>query len=200
MYGFEEHMEWNMVVQEVRDFVEADNICTVLSGDSTPVVITNRLTQFNCPPVDKSIPKQLHLAEILIVGNCYDQIRFSELTLDMFRILQCLERDPQDNFGNPQPNPLPNAGLRHQKSVENGGNTTPNQILPMGDFFSSSLDSSNRCTNPHKYLLYKPSFSQFNTFMAAGFKDLPSNGVLLLYISSDGIRSSKHSHDRKSYC
>ncbi len=173
-----------MVVQEIRDFIEADNICPVLSGDSTPVVITNRLTQSNCPAMEKTSSKQLKLAEILIVGNCYDQIRFSELTLDMFRMLQCLERDPQDNFGNIHPS------LQAQKSLENGSVTGP--LNP---------PDNRKCTNPHKYLLYKPSFSVFNAYMAAGFKDLPSNGVLLLYLSADGIRSShRPSSDRESIC
>ncbi len=39
--------------------------------------------------------------------------------------------------------------------------------------------------NPHKYLLYKPSFSQFYTYIAAAFKDLPPHGVLMVYVSAD---------------
>lgn len=38
----------------------------------------------------------LTLQEVLIVGNNNDQVKFSELTLDMFRILQTLEREPQE--------------------------------------------------------------------------------------------------------
>nr|VZI38519.1 unnamed protein product [Spirometra erinaceieuropaei] len=192
LYGPEDQAEWNIVVQEIRDFVEADNICTVLSGESTPVVITSRLTPFNClPPEKTNAPsKQLQLAEILIVGNCFDQIRFSELTLDMFRILQCLEHDTQDNFGN-TPHPLSSLS-RTQKNLENGsGSGIPNQSTPIPP--QSSSPSEPRTPNPHKYLLYKPSFSQFNTFMAAGFMDLPSNGVLLLYISAEGIKPTAKS-------
>ena len=39
--------------------------------------------------------------------------------------------------------------------------------------------------NPHKYLLYKPSFSQFYTYIAAAFKDLSPHGVMLVYLSAD---------------
>lgn len=191
-------MEWNTVVQEIRDFIDADDICTILSGDSTPVVITNRLNQFNCPPAAKlatsATSKQLHLAEILIIGNCFDQIRFSEITLDMFRVLQCLERDLQDNFGNTTGSTTTGSGLRHQKSLENGADADPIGPPPLRE------PASPHCSNPHKYLLYKPSFSQFNSFMSAGFKDLPSNGVLLLYLSADGIRAmSKPPNERESY-
>jgi hypothetical protein len=40
----------------------------------------------------------LSLQEILIIGNCSDQVKFSELTMDMFRMLQTLEREPQEDF------------------------------------------------------------------------------------------------------
>ncbi|XP_023244559.1 protein SCAI-like [Centruroides sculpturatus] len=50
--------------------------------------------------------------------------------------------------------------------------------------------------NPHKYLLYKPTFSQLFVFLASGFKELPPNGVLLLYLSADGSFSNiKHPDD-----
>ena len=45
--------------------------------------------------------------------------------------------------------------------------------------------------NPHKYLLYKPTVSQFTVFMASGQKELPTNGALMLYISGDGCFSTK---------
>ena len=39
----------------------------------------------------------LTLQEVLIIGNNNDQVKFSELTLEMFRILQTLEREPQED-------------------------------------------------------------------------------------------------------
>ena len=44
--------------------------------------------------------------------------------------------------------------------------------------------------NPHKYLLYRPSLPQLLVFLASGFKELPPNGVMLLYISADGCLPS----------
>ncbi len=49
----------------------------------------------------------LTLQEVLIIGNNNDQVKFSELTLDMFRILQTLEREPQEDASY-QPYSLPN--------------------------------------------------------------------------------------------
>ena len=40
----------------------------------------------------------LTLQEVLIVGSCSEQVKFSELTLDMFRMLQTLEREPQEDM------------------------------------------------------------------------------------------------------
>lgn len=58
-------------------------------------------------------------------------------------------------------------------------------------------ERNNRRENPHKYLLYKPTYSQLNTFLASGFKELPPTGIILLYISADGSPSSmKHGDDR----
>ena len=52
--------------------------------------------------------------------------------------------------------------------------------------------------NLHKYLLYKPTFNQLYVFLASGFKELPPNGVLLLYLSADGyFPSMKHTDNCK---
>ena len=44
--------------------------------------------------------------------------------------------------------------------------------------------------NPHKYLLYKPSFSQFYAYITAAFKDLPPHGIMMIYISADAFESN----------
>jgi len=43
----------------------------------------------------------LSLQEILIVGSACEQAKFSELTMDMFRMLQTLEREPTESTTNP---------------------------------------------------------------------------------------------------
>ena len=64
--------------------------------------------------------------------------------------------------------------------------------------FQENGDRPSKRENPHKYLLYKPTYSQLNTFLASGFKELPPNGALLLYISADGcLGNAKHTDDGK---
>lgn len=50
------------------------------------------------PPVEKSQYMNLTLQEILIVGSSSEQVKFSELTMDMFRMIQTLEREPQEDY------------------------------------------------------------------------------------------------------
>ena len=73
-------------------------------------------------------------------------------------------------------------------------------ILNINDIFSlQDVSGTGKRDNPHKYLLYKPTFSQLFTFLASGFKELPPTGAMLLYISADGClgNANKHTDDSK---
>lgn len=177
MYEPDDQLEWSLVLSEIKAFIEADNLATVIDVDNLPVIISHRLNPLNTPPPLEKIPSiHLSLQEILIVGNVSEQIKFSELTLDMFRMLQALEREPQEEprsssasrsfAGNPMC--VPNMPGTHPSGPSNDPNRSLNR------------------DNPHKYLLYRPTIHQLLVFLSCGFKELPANGVLLLYLSSDG--------------
>jgi len=147
-----------------------------LDTDSNSIVLSHRLNPLITPPVEKSPIMTLTLQEVLIVGSCSEQVKFSELTLDMFRMLQTLEREPQEDMAqmydqSPAPGRVP---------FENGGVVLKRE-------------------NPHKYLLYKPTVSQFLVFLASGHKELPPNGALMIYISGDGCFSTKPQPEDPSY-
>ncbi|XP_061589207.1 LOW QUALITY PROTEIN: protein SCAI [Cololabis saira] len=162
-FNTEDQLEWNLVLQEVAAFVEADPV-VVLNDNNAPVVVSNRLQEGNVPPLEQGmVVGQLALADALIIGNCSNQVKFSELTIDMFRVLQALEREP--------------VNLATQPSKQ--GNLEPNEKPPKRE-------------NPHKYLLYKPTFSQLFSFLSASFKELPANSVLLVYLSATGVFPSGH--------
>ncbi|XP_076455204.1 protein SCAI-like [Babylonia areolata] len=185
-YEPDDQMEWNLVLGEIKAFIEADNIINVVDMDSSMIVLSHRLTPMNTAPLEKGAPVYLTLQEILIVGNCHEQVKFSELTLDMFRMLQTLEREPQDDLTtqifdtSPAPGRQPLQHIGQQSSLENG-------------------DRNNARDNPHKYLLYKPTFGQLNTFLASAFKELPPNGAMLLYISADGCHGNQKHTDDAAY-
>ena len=71
----------------------------------------------------------LSLQEVLIVGASSDQVKFSELTLDMFRMLQTLEREPQED-------------LTHMYDVSPGPGRLPPMVCNLhfkGTLFSKSF-------------------------------------------------------------
>uniref|UniRef100_A0A672LQI6 Suppressor of cancer cell invasion n=1 Tax=Sinocyclocheilus grahami TaxID=75366 RepID=A0A672LQI6_SINGR len=96
-FNTEDQLEWNLVLQEVAAFVEADPLM-ILNDDNAVVVLSNRLQE---------------------------------------------------------------GGEPNEKPAKR--------------------------ENPHKYLLYKPTFSQLYTFLSASFKELPANSVLLVYLSATGV-------------
>ncbi|KAF4073135.1 hypothetical protein AMELA_G00255370 [Ameiurus melas] len=157
-FNTEDQLEWNLVLQEVAAFVEADPV-TILNDDNALVVKSNRMQEGAVPQLEPGmVVGQLTLADALIVGNSNSQVKFSELTIDMFRMLQALEREP--------------VNLATQT-------TKPGTLEPS--------EKPAKRENPHKYLLYKPTFSQLYTFLSASFKELPANSVLLVYLSATGV-------------
>ncbi|XP_078464966.1 protein SCAI isoform X4 [Lampetra planeri] len=56
-----------------------------------------------------------------------------------------------------------------------------------------------RRENPHKYLLYKPTFSQLYTFVATAFRELPPDSALLLYLSASGVFPPSDCKERGPY-
>ncbi|KAM4719289.1 protein SCAI isoform 2-T2 [Anableps anableps] len=162
-FNTEDQLEWNLVLQEVAAFIEADP-AVVLNDNNSVFVTSNRLQDGGVPPLEQGmVVGQLVLADALIVGNCNNQVKFSELTIDMFRMLQALEREP--------------VNLATQTSKQ--GTLEPNEKPAKRE-------------NPHKYLLYKPTFSQLYTFLSASFKELPANSVLLVYLSATGVFPATH--------
>ncbi|XP_046997506.1 protein SCAI isoform X1 [Schistocerca americana] len=190
-YEPDDQLEWSLVLEEIKSFIKADGVVSVLHADSNTIVLSHRLSPLTTPPVEKSPIMNLTLQEILIIGNCNDQVKFSELTMDMFRMVQTLEREPQDEYNHiydASPAPV-RASI--EKNYGIGGSKGPYQLV-----CQENGDRPMKRENPHKYLLYKPTFSQIMVFLSSGFKELPPNGALLLYISADGCFSSvKHPED-----
>ncbi|XP_076867396.1 protein SCAI isoform X2 [Brachyhypopomus gauderio] len=167
-FNTEDQLEWNLVLQEVAAFVEADPVM-ILNDDNAILVKSNRLQEGGVPQLEPGmVVGQLTLADALIVGNCNNQVKFSELTVDMFRMLQALEREP--------------VNLATQSSKP--GTLVPVSVSPR---LQEPSEKPAKRENPHKYLLYKPTFSQLYTFLAASFKELPANSVLLVYLSATGV-------------
>jgi hypothetical protein len=80
IYDPEDQLEWQMVKNEINDFIESDtilNLETVNNNQSNNLVISNRLSISQVPALDHDKPNSnLSLQEILIIGNRHDQVEF----------------------------------------------------------------------------------------------------------------------------
>ncbi|CAF1110020.1 unnamed protein product [Rotaria magnacalcarata] len=187
-YDPDDSLEWQLVLNEISTFIDIDN---QLNIDQIPIALSYRLTNALIPPLPLGSEKilsniQLYsVEEILIIGNYQDQIKFSELTIDMYRMLQAVEKQP-----------IESTLAYDEKSTMQSPTSTNHQQRDIYNLYDG--DFQNRL-NPHKYLLYKPNFSQIYAFTASAFKELPNNGILFLYISADGYDTYLKSKVEQSY-
>ncbi|TPX50258.1 hypothetical protein SeLEV6574_g01006 [Synchytrium endobioticum] len=164
--------EWNVVLSEITTFLEAEKKLTPVDLDGNLLVVPTRLHVDRTPKVEKDLP-QLRLSEVILVGNYQNQIKFSELTLDMYRMLQALEREPVSGGAAASDN------VAKEEAPAVGANIIED---------SSEKSAAVRRSNPHKYLLFRPTFSQLMLYTATCFKDIGDNSALLLYLSADGMK------------
>ena len=196
VYEPEAQLEWSLVLQEIKAFVDAEAIVSVVGGPNHPdgpgvhLTLSQRLSSSNIPAPLKMPTGKLFLSETLIVGNYHRQVKFSELTVDMYRLLQILEREPNEQLALNQQQQQVNISPNHQlygastAAAAGGSQSKTFNLLARPTF--NSQQAQGLKGSPHKYLLFRPTFSQLFLFLASGFKELPQNGVLLLYLSADG--------------
>ena len=90
-------------------------------------------------------------------------------------MLQSLEREPSS----------PSAAASSSKTI-GGENSAEKQEEQQQTEESVTVKRS----NPHKYLLYRPTFAQLCLYLATCFKDISDSSALLLYVSADGAKKS----------
>lgn len=122
---------------------------------------------------------QLRLQEAILVGNFQNQIKFSELTLDIYRVLQSLEREPS----------IPGAAEPRHTDISASS-------VALNTNSNSNHKEDVKRQNARKYLLYRPTFATLMVNIATCFKDINDGNALLLYISADG---SKQKSDSQHY-
>ncbi|OAD02142.1 hypothetical protein MUCCIDRAFT_40549, partial [Mucor lusitanicus CBS 277.49] len=168
--------EWQMVLEEISTFTEAEKKLVPINLDRTPDKIEHRLASNIAERHIAGLPK-LKLQEAILVGNYQKQIKFSELTLDMYRMLQSLEREPFVLHPSV-------AAATKNKSTETSDKTKEASKDEQGN---PAAEKMLKRSNPHKYLLYRPSLSQLLVYISTAFKDTSDNSALLLYLSADGF-------------
>ncbi|KAJ2156925.1 hypothetical protein GGF46_004862 [Coemansia sp. RSA 552] len=217
-------MEWALVAKEMALFMQA--VCAPVpqdedSGEMLPV--SYRLVpRWRQRAVAKGAAR-FRLQEAIVVGNRPTQIKFSELTLDMYYVLQMLEREPSvrdmtsttatpTTTATDAPSTAASAAVLPVSSGVPEGARSPEQSEPMtaateplqsevarpesaekdrpkerpdGDG-DAERERGVRRTNPHKHMLYQPSISQIQVYLANAFREVGDQGCVLLYLSSEG--------------
>ncbi|KAF9418564.1 hypothetical protein BGZ94_009661 [Podila epigama] len=198
IYRLSDASDWQLVLQEVTSFTDAEKKLYPVAQTGTYLPVPRRLqpSKAIAAALDKdTTTAKLKLQEAILVGNSHNQIKFSELTIDMFRMLQSLERETAQIRGSSAEVPIKTAVTSAVSAAAAGGSVESNSIPPIKEESTDDTLSQRRNTekekkktNPHKYLLYRPTLSQFMQYLATAFKEVGSDSVLLIYLSADGSK------------
>ncbi|KAJ4721439.1 protein SCAI-like [Melia azedarach] len=165
--------EWKLVVQEIVRFLKADTAFMNIRPLRYSLVLDPRPEDL--PHVSVSITKRsLRLRDAILSSYHHNEVKFSELTIDTFRMLQCLEWEPSGSF-------------YQSSNIKIGQNGAPG---PSRINYSQDIADPSLPPNPRKAILYRPSVTHFIAVLATMCEELPLDGVLLIYLSASGSGTS----------
>ncbi|TQD95086.1 hypothetical protein C1H46_019292 [Malus baccata] len=153
--------EWKLVIQEIVRFLKADTAFMNIRPLRYSIVLDCHPDSL--PHVSTAVAKRsLRLRDAILSSYHHNEVKFSELTLDTFRMLQCLEWEPSGSF--------------YQSSgAKNGQNGAPasSRINYSQDIADPTLPP-----NPRKAVLYRPSVTHFLAVSIMGVNNIyPSDLV-----------------------
>lgn len=159
--------EWKLVVQEIVRFLKADTAFMNIRPLRYSVVLD---LHPECLPQALDAKRQLKLKDALLCSYHPNEVKFSELALDSFRMLQCLEWEPSGSFykANAPPSSGPNGAAG--PSVNTLQDITDPTLPP----------------NPRKTILYRQAVTLFMAVLSTMCEELPSDGIILVYLSAPG--------------
>ncbi|KAL5055156.1 hypothetical protein RYX36_035838 [Vicia faba] len=170
--------EWKVVVLEIGRFLKADTAFMNVRPLRYSLVLDSHPD--NLPHVPVAVAKRnLKLRDAVLSSFHHNEVNFSELTIDTFRMLQSLEWEPSGSF-------YQSSG---SKLSQNGAAGT-GRVSYLQDIVDPTLPA-----NPRKAILYRPSLTHFVVVLATICEELPLDGVLLVYLSASGAGSSGAGHN-----
>ncbi|XP_039763686.1 protein SCAI isoform X1 [Pararge aegeria] len=188
VYDPNDQIEWFNVLAEVKAFLVAEPGVTVIDPIDRNRVVTigGRINYLSVPQLERTAQMYLTLQDAIIIGSGTQLVKFSELTIDMFRMVQNLEWEvhvpPRNSSG----------GSPKDKQRCDIATCEPLKSAPQCRGVMDEEEASH--VNPHKFLLFKPSANQVLIYLASSCNDLPPNGVLLIYISANGHPHQQNKH------
>lgn len=169
--------EWKQVLQETFRFLKADTSFT----NTRPLRYS---LIFDAHPSSLPYIAHLHkrrvlkLHDALLTSYRRNEIKIAELTLDTYRMIQCLEWEPSGSFYQVTTTESSDNGACSDQS---GGVSGLIDINLSADMTDPSLPP-----NPRKAVIYHPSVSHLMNVLAVTCEELSSDCILLIYISAPG--------------
>ncbi|XP_020589328.1 protein SCAI isoform X2 [Phalaenopsis equestris] len=181
--------EWKQVLQETFRFLKAEASFT----NARPLRYS---LLFDAHPSSLPYIARLHkrrvlkLQDALLTSYRRTEIKITELTLDSYRMIQCLEWEPSGSF----------YQVATTESSDNGGCSDQSGASGLIDInlFADMTDPS-LPPNPRKAVIYHPSVSHLMTVISTICEELSSDSILLIYVSASdqSIPSEKNSSHLK---
>ncbi|XP_020704774.1 protein SCAI homolog isoform X1 [Dendrobium catenatum] len=168
--------EWKQVLQEIFRFLKADTSFT----NTRPLRYS---LLFDAHPSSLPYIARLHkrrvlkLQDALLTSYRRTEIKITELTLDAYRMIQCLEWEPSGSF----------YQVATTESSDNGACSDQSGASGLIDInlFADMTDPS-LPPNPRKAVIYHPSVSHLMTVVSTICEELSSDSILLIYVSASG--------------
>ncbi|KAL4717846.1 hypothetical protein ACJJTC_000995 [Scirpophaga incertulas] len=171
-YNHEDQVDWLNTSENVKAFLDADPVVYVTHVNNYPVTLSYRITPAIIPPITRTPQMNLSLQEIVLVGSSPIQLKVDELSMDIYKMIQILEKQPTRNF-------------YYTPALDDSPPTERRYFMAAQNIDRLQYDRS-KAVNPHRYVLFTPSVGQLLTHIASAFTDVAPNGTMLLYISADG--------------
>ncbi|XP_011093434.1 protein SCAI [Sesamum indicum] len=168
--------EWKLVIQEIVKFLKVDTAFMNIRPLRYSVVLE---LHPDCFPHVMDAKRKLRLRDALLCSYHPNEVKFSELSLDNFRMLQSLEWEPSGSFY--QASMAPSSGTG--SGASQNGASGPSRV-------NQDITDPTLPPNPRKAILFRPSVTHFMAVLGTVCEELPSDGILLLYLSASGNSSN----------
>ncbi|XP_022942249.1 protein SCAI-like [Cucurbita moschata] len=167
--------EWRLVVQEIFCFMKVATI----SMNVRPLRYSASFDshQLSLPFVARFHAKRvLKFRDAVLTSYHRNEVKFAEITLDTYRMLQCLEWEPGFFYQKHPVEPNENGA-----TIDHSGASGIIDINLATDMTDPSLPP-----NPKKAILYRPSVTHLIAVMATVCEELLPDSIMLIYLSAAG--------------
>ncbi|KAG9454489.1 hypothetical protein H6P81_007393 [Aristolochia fimbriata] len=167
--------DWRLMIQDLIKFLKADTAFMNIRPLRYSLVLDLHPDSF--PVVASVAARRLKLREALLCSYQWNEVKFAELILNTYRMLQCLEWEPRGSFYVMPGNEVGGVGSENAHNVDLGSN----RMASLPGITDPALPP-----NPQKAVLYRPTIIHFIAVLAMMCEGLPPDGILLIYLSAPG--------------